>query len=589
MAEYLIDERDMKFNMKECPGLKMVAELEAFQDCDEDSFDLIFEQSKAFCQKVLAPLLMSSDREGCQFKDGKVQVPAGVAEAWEQYKELGLIGMNSSADYGGAELPHLFSTPVTEMECGSFVSFSMLPLLTRGAARLIQNFAEPALKERYLENMFTGHWTGTMCLTESGAGSDVGAGTTVAVPDGDAYRITGSKIFISWGEHGLSENIIHLVLARIKGSPGGSKGLSLFVVPKFNIDDQGGILDGNKVACGNIEHKMGIKASPTCVINFDGSKGFIVGDPNKGMRYMFQMMNEARLEVGIQGQAQAAAAYMAALGYAKERIQGSVQEGDTTKQAKIIEHPDVRRMLLRMRALVEGCRSLIYHLVTYMDLVHHPTESKKYGALVELMTPICKSYGSDQGFRVTELAVQTFGGYGFCQEYPVEQYMRDSKISSIYEGTNGIQAMDLVFRKILRNRGESLGFWHGDVKALCNRCRDTTLADLNPPLLESLEMVGKAVQAFGEWMKAGKLDDIRYHATNFQEQMGHIMVGYFLLKQSLEANRALAHNPTPADETYYRQKIVTTRYFFAEILPMASAGLEIICNNQISELDMAFV
>lgn len=428
-----------------------------------------------------------------------------------------------------------------------------------------------------------------MCLTEPHAGSDVGAASTRAVPEGDHYRITGTKIFISWGDHEFSENIIHLVLARTPGAPAGTKGLSLFVVPKFEINGDGGIVGPNMVECGNIEHKMGIKASPTCVINFDGSKGWLLGEEGKGMKYMFQMMNEARIEVGVQGMGLAAAAYESARSYALERVQGGVKDENGARPAKIVEHEDVRRMLLKMRALVQGIRSMTYHLMYYVDLAHHhPTDGAKYRGLVDLMTPILKSYGSDQGFRVTEMAVQTYGGYGYCQEYPVEQYLRDCKISSIYEGTNGIQALDLVMRKILMNKGENLKIWVGDVMTAAAASSGTTLEPLGKTLQACAASVGETAGWFGEMFAKGKDDVVRFHATDFQEAMGHVMVGYFLLLQATTAVKALEGDVSAADKTFYEQKLVTTHYFFEVMIPGALSQLKTIRSGAATGLQAVF-
>jgi len=592
MTEYRIDERDMMFNLLECPGLRGIQELDAYPECDEDTLRMIFDQSKAFCQKVLAPLLAPSDRAGCRLENGRVSLPDGMREAWEQYRELGLIGMTADPEFGGAGLPHFFSIPVTEMECGSFVSFSMLPLLTRGAARLIWAFGDARLKALYLEKMFSGEWSGTMCLTEPGAGSDVGAGVTKAVPEGDRYKISGTKIFITWGDHELTKNVIHLVLARTPGSPPGTKGLSLFVVPKFRLDENGEAAGPNDVACGAIEHKMGINASPTCVINFganDGAVGFLVGEENQGMRYMFQMMNEARIEVGVQGLAQASAAYLSAVDYARERVQGVIREPDGPRPAKIIEHADVRRMLIKMRALVEGSRAMIYHLMNYVDLAHGPTdEAAKYGALVDLMTPICKSFCSDQGFRVSEMAVQTYGGYGYTQDYPVEQYLRDVKIASIYEGTNGIQAMDLVFRKILMNKGENLQVWAGEARALCESLANTKLEGEAEALGKAAERVMNTVAHFGQAMQQGGEEKVRFYATEFQDCMGYVMSAYFLLRQSRVAQDALAGAPDDRDRRYYEQKLATTAYYFNDLLPGAIHGLDLMAKSDAPGLNAAF-
>ncbi|MDJ0834958.1 MAG: acyl-CoA dehydrogenase [Acidobacteriota bacterium] len=592
MTHYNIDERDIMFNLKECPGLEAIQQTGAFEECDTETVDMIYETSANFCQKVLAPLLMPTDREGLGFKNGQVTVPEGMVDAWEQYRELDLIGINSEPEFGGAGLPHFFSAPVTEMECGSFVSFSMLPLLTRGAARLILSFGNDELKNTYVAKMFSGEWSGTMCLTEPDAGSDVGAGVTSAEPEGDHYKITGTKTFISWGEHNLSDNIIHLVLARIKGAPAGSKGLSLFVVPKNRVDADGNITGPNDVTCSNIEHKMGIKSCPTCVINFGSDNntiGYLLGEAGYGMRYMFQMMNEARLEVGVQGMGQASAAYLSAVNYAAERVQGSIMEEGGPRPAKIIEHPDVRRMLVKMRALVQGSRAMIYHLTQYLDLAHHGEDKAKYKALSDLLTPVCKSYGSDQGFRVTEMAIQTFGGYGYCQDYAAEQYMRDSKISSLYEGTNGIQAMDLVFRKILMNKGENLKVFGGEAIALVQATAGSDLASMGGILKEGIEAAGATAAHFGQRMASGEHDEVRFHATDFQEHFGHVVVGYFLLKQALVASRALTGDVSDADRTFYEQKIVTARYFFDALVVPAIKALEIMRSPNVAGLQAEFV
>lgn len=594
MSHYHVDERDMMFNLRECPGIGALTGIPAFSELGEDMLEMVYEQSKSFCLKVLSPLLMSSDREGCQLENGHVRLPKGMAEAWNQYRELGMIGMTSSSEYGGADLPHFFSAPTTELECGSFVSFSMLPLLTRGAARLVLSFGSQALKKSYVEKMFNGEWSGTMCLTESDAGSDVGSGTTKAIPEDDHYRICGSKIFISWGEHDLTDNIIHLVLARIVGEPEGSKGLSLFVVPKFRIDENGKLVGPNDVTCGNIEHKLGINASPTCLMNFgtnDQCIGYLVGEPNQGMRYMFQMMNEARLEVGIQGMAQASAAYLSALEYAKQRTQGTVSGANGRHSAKIIEHPDVKRMLLQMRATSHGCRAMLYQMALYLDLSHHSDDMatrQKYSALTNLLTPVCKSYCSDEGFRVTEMAIQTYGGYGYIQEYPVEQYMRDLKISSIYEGTNGIQAMDLVFRKILRDQGEALKLFISEILALCKSLADSPLAPLGDILSKSVAVLGATALRFGQQFMEGAVETVQFRATAFQYQMGHIVCGYFLLNQAQVAATAVHAEIKTSDRSFYEQKIVTATFFIRNQLPSTMKALQALQSDDCVESRLAF-
>ncbi len=570
MTHYRIDERDLAFNMFECPGVQQLEGNHPSPDAGEDTLRMVYEQISAFSQKVLAPLHDSGDREGCQFENGSVRVPNGMQQAWNDYRELGLIGMMASAKYGGADLPHFFAAPVAELECGSCVSFSMLPLLTRGSANLIASFGSDWLKDRYLPNMYSGQWAGTMCLTEPHAGSDVGASTTKAIPDGDHYLISGTKIFITWGEHDLSENIIHLVLARLPDSPKGSRGLSLFAVPKYRTADDGSILGGNDVECGNIEHKMGIKASPTCVMNFGTNQaciGYLVGQPNQGMAHMFQMMNAARIEVGVQGLAQGSAAYLAAKAYAQERTQGSRKSADGFRSLKIVEHPDVRRMLATMKALTEGGRALLYHLTLYLDLAHyHQSEAEKYEGYVELLTPICKTFGSDQGFKITEMAIQTHGGYGYCQEYGVEQYMRDVKISSIYEGTNGIQALDLVFRKILGNQGLHLKNWLAEITQFAGEIRDGELRAISSALLKASQEVAATAQFFAS---CKDMEQVQYHAVQFQESMSHLAACYYLSRQ---AQVALEKSKS-SDEVFYTEKVLTAQLYASELLPAATFAL----------------
>lgn len=568
MTQYRIDERDLQFNMFECPGVHQLDGVHPMADGSDDTLRMVYEQCASFCQKVLAPLHDSGDREGCSLVDGQVQVPNGMQEAWDQYRELGLIGMMAEAAWGGSELPHFFAAPVAELECGSCVSFSMLPLLTRGAANLIASFGSDALKQTFLEKMYSGEWSGTMCLTEPHAGSDVGASTTKAVPDGDHYLITGTKIFITWGEHPLSQNIIHLVLARTPDAPRGSRGLSLFAVPKHRSDANGNITEPNDVSCGSIEHKMGIKASPTCVMNFGTNnqcRGYLVGKLNQGIAHMFQMMNSARIEVGVQGLAQGAAAYLAAREYARERTQGSIKDESGVRSAKIVEHPDVQRMLANMKALVEGGRALLYHLTLYIDLAdHHPTQSERYQGYVDLLTPICKTYGSDQGFRVTELAIQTLGGYGYCNEYSVEQYMRDVKITSIYEGTNGIQALDLVFRKIIGSKGALLEAWLDEVQEFCTSLDQTEL----DPIGQAIQKVSSELAQTAQHL-AANMGQAQYYAVAFQEAMSLLAAAYYLARQAQVASAKAANS----NDAFYAEKIVTAMMFSQEILPKAGFSL----------------
>jgi alkylation response protein AidB-like acyl-CoA dehydrogenase len=571
MARYRVDEEDVLFQLRECPGLDLLETCHPSPDCQLDTAEMIFQQISSFAQKVLSPLRSSADQEGCQLQDGRVKVAKGMQEAWDGYRALGLMAMCEEPAWGGAGLPHFFQVASCECECGSMVSFSMLPLLTKEAANLIASFGSQELRQTYLEKMFSGQWSGTMCLTEPQAGSDVGAAKTRAVADGEHYLIQGGKIFITWGEHDLSENIIHLVLARIEGAPAGSRGLSLFVVPKKLPDGT-----ANGVSCDSLEHKMGIHGCPTCVLSFGSElpcKGSLVGEPHHGLAYMFQMMNRARIEVGIQGMAQASAAYLEASAYARYRSQGSRKNASTTQAAAIIDHPDVRRMLLQMRGLVEGGRSLFYHLGLFQDLALHHPRREFYASLVEWLTPIAKSFGSDQGFRVAELAVQVLGGYGYCRDYGVEQYLRDLKIASIYEGTNGIQAIDLVQRKVVGSRGALAELWLEHLAPDLEACRSGQLAEQGQHLQmahEALRM--RCLEACALWAQ-GAMDAVLFRAQPLMEAASHVVVAGLLLRQAWVSQARLTSGRGTLSEEFYRQKQLTCRSYFDTQLAAAASSL----------------
>jgi len=568
MAQNIFDERDIMFNVKECPGAAKLSEIERYEDFSVDDLELIFEQTLQFCRDDLAPLNSSFDKEGTNLVGNTVKTPEGMKKIWEDYLEIGLAGTTGNPDYGGVGMPHLFATPLSELEVGACLSFSLIALLTREAANLIDSFGSVELKDRILEKMFSGEWTGTMCLTEPQAGSDVGAATSKAIPNGDTYKISGTKSFISWGDHDLSENIIHLFLARVPGAPHGSRGLSLFVVPKFKITDNGECGESNDVVCSSVEHKMGIKASSTCVLNFgenDGCEGYIVGEENSGLKYMFQMMNAARNGVGLQGLAVASVAHQYALQYARERKQSALP--GQKESTEIINHPDVRFMLMKMKALVQASRAITYHSAYYEDLLHSPEEQEKANALFELLTPISKSYGSDMGFKVTELAVQVYGGYGYCNDYPVEQLLRDVKITSIYEGTNGIQALDLVFRKLLGSKGMTWKALMGDILDLIEKTSGTDLADLGLKLKSAADTCTEVITHFGNQAGQKQFRSIQFHATQMLNAMGHLCGAFFLLKGAAIAQEKMISDK----DSFYGEKIDTTKFFFAYILPEAEA------------------
>ena len=460
MATYTAPLADMRFVLNDLLGEEQIGDLPGADEVTPDLVDAILEEAAKVCEGLLFPLNRSGDEEGCHFENGVVRTPEGFKEAYRTFTEGGWTSLACDTEHGGQGLPETINTLVEEMICSANLSFGIYPGLSRGVYLALKAFGSEALKETYLPRLADGTWSGTMCLTESQCGTDLGLLNTRATPGDDgAYTITGTKIFISAGEHDLTENIIHLVLARTPDAPEGTRGISLFLVPKVSVAGDGSLGPANGVACGSIEHKMGIHGSSTCVINFDDATGFLVGDLNKGMRAMFVMMNTARLAVGIQGLGLAEAAYQGAAAYARERLQGRSLGGPKCPDKPadpIIVHPDVRRMLLTMRAYVEGARALGAWVSLHMDVAarHADADRRRQSQdLVELLTPVVKALFTDIGFEAGNLAMQVFGGHGYIREHGIEQYVRDARITQIYEGTNGIQALDLVGRKLSHNMG----------------------------------------------------------------------------------------------------------------------------------------
>ncbi len=472
MPEYRVDIRDIKFVLNEQLDLNALCELPTFAErgFDAQMLNETIDQARKMAVEVIAPINEISDTEGAKYnkETSQVTVPEAYKVAYKKYVEGGWGSAPSNPEYGGMGMPELINTCAGEMFTGACTSFTMLPGLSKSAAAVVDKFGTDEQKATYLEKMLTGVWGGTMCLTEPGAGSDVGANKTTAAPiDGKPgwYKIVGTKSFITFGDHNLTDNIIHLVLARTPGAPAGVKGIGLFIVPKFKINADGSVGGSNDVVCGGIEEKMGIHGSPTTTLNFgdnNNCEGELIGDVYSGIKYMFLMMNEERLMVGMQGQALAQSSYQYALKFTQERVQGSdirAFKDPNAPKVTIINHPDVRRMLLTMKARTESMRALLYTTAYYIDMAHNNPDAKqaeKYGGWVELLTPICKAYCSDNAFDVTQMAMQSEGGYGYCREYGTEQNCRDTKITAIYEGTNGIQALDLLGRKMGLNKGAVL-------------------------------------------------------------------------------------------------------------------------------------
>ncbi len=589
MQTYTAPLRDMRFVLHELHSNKP---LPGQEEHSPELLDSILEEAGKFCSEILLPLNASGDLEGCTYENGVVRTPAGFRQAYQAFSEAGWGALNASVEYGGQDLPETVAKLVEEMICASNLSFGLYPGLTHGAYLALKSRGSEALKDQYLPKMVSGEWAGTMCLTEPHCGTDLGLLRTKAVPQEDgSYKISGSKIFISAGEHDLASNIIHLVLARLPDAPIGVKGISLFLVPKFlpNADNNAGPRNG--VSCAAIEHKMGLKASATCQINFDEATGWLVGAPNKGMEAMFVMMNSERLSVGTQGLGIGEAAYQGAVAYARERLQGrSLSGAKYPEQAAdpIIVHPDIRRNLLTIRAYTEGCRALGVWTAGMMDraeLAADPQERQEAQDFVALLTPVVKALFTDMGFESANLAVQTYGGHGYIRDHGMEQLMRDSRIAMIYEGTNGIQALDLVGRKLPANMGRSLRRFFHPVSEFIE-------AQQNHPQL------GKMVQGFGRAFGALQLatafiaekgmadpEEAGAAATDYLRLFGLVALGFMWVRAAvIAAEKAPVGGP---DAEFYRTKLATARFFVERILPQTGGLLFTIKAGKASLMETA--
>jgi alkylation response protein AidB-like acyl-CoA dehydrogenase len=580
MAEYTAPLRDMRFALEHLADLAGVAALPGFEHVDTDGVLSILEENARFMEDKVAPLNRIGDLQGSvRNEDGSVTTPEGFAAAYEDYVEAGWGAVAFPPEYGGGGFPWLLNIAMQEILTSANMAFSMCPLLNQGAIDMLLHHASEEHRETYLPKMVTGEWTGTMNLTEPHAGSDVGALTTKAVPQDDGtYRITGTKIFISFGEHDMAENIIHLVLARTPSAPPGTKGISCFIVPKLLLDDDGNPGERNDVTCVSIEHKMGIKASPTCVLSYgergEGAVGYLIGEENAGMRYMFTMMNNARLSVGLEGLSLAERAFQMALDYAKERRQGRAPGAPAGEQSPIVDHPDVRRMLLTMRASIEALRGVIYLNAAAIDRSVHGADETDRAAgqeLADLLTPVSKGWGTDLGVELTSLAIQVYGGMGYIEETGVAQHFRDARIAPIYEGTNGIQAMDLVGRKLPMRAGGAVADYVGRIEAL-----DGDLADAGDDLASIRRSLADGVSALREatdWLLANGLGnplDALAGATPYLRLFSVVTGGWTMARQALAATAALA-DASPTDKAFYEGKVLTARFFCEQLLPQATS------------------
>ena len=572
---------DIKFLLHDVHDVAQLAALPGFEDATPDMIDAVLEQGAQICEEVLFPVNQSGDSEGVHLENGEVRTPSGFKEAYAQYAAGGWTGVVADPKYGGQGLPEAVRFVMEEMLCSANLSFSMYPGLAHGAYSALMSHGSEELKDKFLPKLVDGTWGGTMCLTEAHAGTDLGIILTKAVPAGDgAYKITGQKIFISAGDHDLTENIVHLVLAKLPDAPSGSKGISMFLVPKFLPTDEGTPGTRNGVTCGSIEHKMGIKGSATCVLNFDNATGWMVGEQHKGMRAMFVMMNGARLAVGLQGLGLAEVAYQNALAYAKERLQGRSLTGPKNPSGPadpILVHPDVRKGLLRIKAFNEGMRSLASWVGIRIDLeTHHPDAAAREAAedIVALMTPVLKAFLTDKGFDNTNIALQTLGGHGYIKEYGIEQYVRDARIAQIYEGTNAIQALDLVGRKLPMKGGALVRRFFELVKHDIETANQTeAFEEFAKPLATSLYQLQKATMLLAERGFANP-DEVGAAATEYLHLMGYVAVGWQWLRMVTVATQQLAEGK--GDKRFLEAKIKTARFYVSRLLPEAATLLTAI-------------
>jgi alkylation response protein AidB-like acyl-CoA dehydrogenase len=615
MSNLLINTRDQQFVLFEQLGIEKLFEYEKFADFSKEMVLMMQNEAEKLAVNVLLPAYADGDKEGCTFKDGKVYAPASFHGVFKKYVEAGWISATESPDVGGQGLPIVVTTACLEYMFAANFAFLMYPGLTHGAARLIEQYGTEEQKKKYMFNMYGGKWTGTMCLTEPGAGTDVGALKTSAkrLPDG-TFSITGTKIFISCGDHDLTENIVHPVLARIEGDPPGTAGISIFIVPKYRVKDDGTPGELNDVRTGNVEHKMGIKGSATCTLNFgDGGKciGELLGKERQGMRIMFLMMNSSRLEVGMQSLGHATAAYEHAVQYAKERIQGVPvwdMKNPDAKAVPIIQHPDIRRKLLWMKAHVEGIRAMTYFTGFCMDLAkisNTEQEREKWHGLVELLTPICKAYSSEKAQLVCSAAIDVYGGYGYCSDYPVEQYFRDCKIASIYEGTNGIQCLDLVGRKLGQRKGADVMNMFSEINASISKLK--RIEDLKRHVAYLEEAYNALIDLTMHFAQLGKSAGFLMpvlNATPYLGILGDVIIGHFLMQaagiadeklnaiyreggveESKGKKRALIHEDP--DVAFYYGKNAAARFYAVDVLSTVKSRCEAIKFGERVPIEMA--
>ena len=577
MAEYQAPLKDMQFVLKHVVGLDQVNTLPGWEEVTEDVVDAILEEAAKLAGEVLSPINASGDRTGAQWKDGAVTMPAGFKDAYWQYVRSGWGNILSPTEFGGQGLPHMLATPVEEMWGSANLAFKLCPMLTQGAIEAIHQVGSPELQQRFLPKMVSGEWTGTMNLTEPQAGSDLSLVRTKATPQADGtYRLKGQKIFITYGEHDYTENIVHLVLARIDGAPEGVKGISLLAVPKFLVKDDGSLGERNDVRCVSIEHKLGIHASPTAVMAYgekDGAIGYLVGEAHRGLEYMFIMMNAARLSVGLEGVAIAERAYQRALAWSRERMQGKPVGVPGAKTAPIVQHPDVKRMLLTMKSTTEATRALAYWTSALLDRARkHPDENerKRCQAMVDLLIPVVKGWSTENGIEVASLGVQVHGGMGFIEETGAAQHLRDARITTIYEGTTGIQANDLVGRKVGREQGKTASALIAEMERLVQQVpagpKNVHLKDISDRFNSSLAAFTEATRWIVEVYPANPAA-VAAGSVYYLKLAGITLGGWMMARSALIAAELLEKGE--GDAAFLRGKILTARFYADHVLSQA--------------------
>jgi len=598
MAQQIADRRDVDFVLHEMLQVEKLSKHEKFAEFNKKTVDLIVSEARNLAIKEILPTREIGDKEGLVFDKGNVKLPESFHRAYELFKEGEWLAMPEDTEWGGQGMPRTVALAANDYLVGANLAFMMYPGLTHGAGKLVETFGTDKQKELFLKKMYAGEWSGTMLLTEPEAGSDVGALTTSAVKNDDGtYSITGNKIFISSGEHDMAENIIHPVLARIEGAPEGTKGISLFLVPKIWVNDDGSLGEPNDVVCTGIEEKMGIHGNSTASLALGGKgkcRGTLLGEENKGMRAMFTMMNEARLLVGLQGFCCASASYMLAVNYAKGRVQGKnlLQMMDQkAPSVPIIQHPDVRRQLLTMKVYIEAMRSLIYYIGMCDDRIavsDNEEEKTKYKGIVDVLIPVAKGYVTDKAFEVCSHGVQVYGGYGYIKDYPVEQLLRDCRIVMIYEGTNGIQAMDLLGRKLGMKGGKPIMDLLGEMQKTIAQAKSVeAVKDLAVKVEEALNKLGEVALHMGQTAMSPKVLNAFAFAHPFMEATGDVVFAWMLLWRATVAATKLEEGAKKKDIAYYEGQLKNIEFFANSILPITHGKMAAILTTNGAAIDIS--